>query len=636
MRTFFIIIFCIYNLFSFQVLAENNSSEFNSITTIKTQENKIKISFAEELQDSINKELLPSIILGENNNKLIIDLKKITFPELFFSTEWNNLNFRISQIIDTSNQEPFVRILIEGNENQINNISFIKNNNEIEFLISQEKNKQTVKFPLTRGLGGDNKIKLSLKDALNLAVNNNLDLSIEKDALNIAFLKLETTKEVYYPKIGMETFFTNEKIPTADSLSSYTGKLDNNSFRSKSYLKGYLPLGSSYEISFNNEKRETNNQYIVLSPQYTTNLKFKIEQPLLKDLWIDDNRLNIKQKQLDFFIAQADLKEKLQKIIYDTEIAYWNLLSSQEKEKIAQEALDLTMEQLKKASEGFKTGKNDKIDVISSETEFENKKDELITTQNTVFKDLNSLKLLISGIANNDLWNSDLILTEELKQVENGISLEKALELAFEKRPELKRLKNNITKQIIDQKYIFNQSLPAVNLVGEYRLNGLSGEKSEYLTSATKFNSSLFSNQAASSVDDLISGNFPTIEVGLNISYPVSPNISKIKLDRNRLEIEQTKKDLKNFEKLIYSELLNTLNDIKINEFRIKAAETSVKNAKAQLEEEQKRFKRAESNIFLVLTRQKDLSEARNRLIDAIIGYNKAIATMKKNCGIND
>src|SRR5207244_13467150 len=67
----------------------------------------------------------------------------------------------------------------------------------------------------------------------------------------------------------------------------------------------------------------------------------QLRQPLLKNLWIDDNRLQIYLDRKNLEISELDLRAQVITTVTDVETAYYNLLFAQESVKVQQKALEL-------------------------------------------------------------------------------------------------------------------------------------------------------------------------------------------------------------------------------------------------------------------------------------------------------
>jgi len=479
---------------------------------------------------------------------------------------------------------------------------------------------------------------LSLGEALKESVENNLELQIQDKAKTISGLDYQISKGLYAPVLGAETFFQNKKTPVANLFANApNGKLIEESWELNPYLSGVLPFGTQYNLTFDNNRLRNNNNFQVLRPQNTSVLTFSIAQPLLKGFWMNDNRRQVKTLKLNKDLADYNFQKKLQATLYKTAITYWDLLLAYKNIDIKRESVDLANEQLNRTSRLAEIGSMPKIEIVSAEAELERRKEEVAQAQEQLFRAENSLKLLIAPSVDSFYWQKKLKPTEILKPQTNNISIEKALEASLQRRPEFFEIKKKLELKELDKKYYINRGLPQLDLIGSYSTQGLAG-KPQTISSNTFGNGNSvrprFQGDYIDNLENLVSQDFNTIKIGLNMSWPISPQITSKTLKKVKLEKEQLDLEFMNLEQVVKADIANAFNAIMTAQARIDSSTASLKASERQLNAEILKFKSGLSTNFLVLTRQNDLSLARLRLANAITDYNKAVSELEKASGL--
>ena len=141
--------------------------------------------------------------------------------------------------------------------------------------------------------------QMSLNDCLRMALEQNLDIKIGRSIPQIAQLSLDGSYGYYDPLLASRA---------QQNYSSRPGKLDPNVGAipgSQTWnedftlgLTGRLPTGAHYELSshLNRLSGDTivNGTNIGLPFQYSPDTAITVTQPLLKNFWIDDGRMQIK------------------------------------------------------------------------------------------------------------------------------------------------------------------------------------------------------------------------------------------------------------------------------------------------------------------------------------------------------
>ncbi len=479
---------------------------------------------------------------------------------------------------------------------------------------------------------------LSLEEALAESVKNNLELKIEDEAKTIAGLDYQISKGLYAPVLGAETFFQNQKTPVANVFASVPdGRLIEERWEVNPYLSGVLPFGTQYGVNFDNNRLRNNNNFQILKPQNASVLTFSIKQPLLKGFWMNDNRRQVKTLKLNKDLADYTFQKKLQDTLYRTAINYWDLLLAYKNIEIKKEAVDLAGTQLYRTTRLAEIGNAPKIEIVSAEAEVERRKEEVAQAQEQLFRAENSLKVLIAPSLDSFYWHKKVKPTEILRPQTNYISIEQALEASLTKRPEFFEIKKKLELKELDKKYYINRGLPQLDLIGSYSTQGLAGKPQTISNNTFGGGGSIrprFQGDYLDNLENLASQDFNTIKIGLNMSWPISPQTTTRTLKKVKLEKDQLNLEFMNLEQVIKADIANAFNSLITTQARIDASTASLKAAERQLGAEIQKFKSGLSTNFLVLTRQNDLSLAKLRLATAITDYNKALNELEKASGL--
>ncbi|MCW5977773.1 MAG: TolC family protein [Bryobacteraceae bacterium] len=86
-------------------------------------------------------------------------------------------------------------------------------------------------------------------------------------------------------------------------------------------------------------------------------------------------------------------------------------------------------------------------------------------------------------------------------------------------------------------------------------------------------------------------------------------------------------------EQRIEAQVRNALQELETARQRITAAESSARASQEKLDSEVRLFQTGESTNFLVLTRQNELADSRQRVVAAKADFNKAVARLRLAVG---
>lgn len=132
--------------------------------------------------------------------------------------------------------------------------------------------------------------QLSLQDAIQLALKHNLNLQIDRYNPEIALYNLKGAYGAYDPSFSSSGQHNHNEsgaqiLQGGFIIPAY--RSDANAFSST--LSGITPIGTSYSIQGN-----SSDSYGTFQENSGAAASFTLTQPLLKNFWIDSNRLTIR------------------------------------------------------------------------------------------------------------------------------------------------------------------------------------------------------------------------------------------------------------------------------------------------------------------------------------------------------
>jgi outer membrane protein len=191
------------------------------------------------------------------------------------------------------------------------------------------------------GIAGAAGQELDLEASVNLALENNRDVKVAEKDYAAADWRLRELKADKLPVVNLKHTDTRVKPNPSEALYQY--------------LK-YDPPETNYY----------NNQLTVSVPLYTGGQ--------LEGL--------IKQADINRKVADLNLKKVKQQVKLEATVAYFNLLQANSLAKLNEETVNRLTNHLKNARGRFTTGVATKNDVLRSEVELANAKENLIKAQN--------------------------------------------------------------------------------------------------------------------------------------------------------------------------------------------------------------------------------------------------------------
>ena len=124
---------------------------------------------------------------------------------------------------------------------------------------------------------------------------------------------------------------------------------------------------------------------------------------------------------------------------------------------------------------------------------------------------------------------------------------------------------------------------------------------------------------------DLFGSEFPSWTASLNMSYPIGANPQGVALARTQLQYSQQQTQLRNAELQVATQVREAGRQALTNQRRVETTTISRQLSERRLEAEERKLAAGTSTSFFVFQAQRDLAQARNNELRAIIDYQRSI-----------
>lgn len=504
-------------------------------------------------------------------------------------------------------------------------------------------------------LDDDKTVNWMLKDAISAALENNVDISIERKNVRIAELSLRAAQGIYDWNLTASPSFSSTSQPNIgrfSGLSAAEGSTNTTTFSPGiGFDKQVQWGGGSFQTSFTNP-RTTSNSAIV-SPLYSPDLTFSYTQPLWRNRSIDLNRRNIYVAKKNLSLTDAQFRQQVISVIEQVQQAYWNLGFAINNVKVQSDGVTLAQKQVDDNQKQADNGTLAPLDVVSAKATLETRKQALIQAQSALEQAQNALKVLVVGSTTADLWDKQIAPSDFFEEQPINLNLTEALKAGYDNRPDVTAIKVQREINDVDINYYRNQTKPQIDLVASYGLTGAGGTPVTTLvcptgttlngavcnpgnlpaTPTTSAVNNSFVGGSGTALGNLLSNKYRNATVGVNITLPLGNHTAKANLEKAVETANQTDLQIRKQLQLVEVDVRNAYQAVTSAKSNLDAARLARQYAETQLDGEQKKFASGLSTTFLVLTRQNDLIQARGAEISALSAYNNAIAALQMATG---
>ena len=466
-------------------------------------------------------------------------------------------------------------------------------------------------------------IKLSLDETVTRALEFNLDVQVQRINPRLQDLAIQGAQAVWNPNLTNDTRFSSQTFVPQDVLQGTFYSTD--TFYTNSGIAQALPwYGTEYSVGWANDRLATDNaSNQQFNPALSSTMTFQLTQPLLRDFRTDSNRTNLLVTRKQREITDVALQQTIIQTTRQVRNAYWDLVYARANLSVQQQSLDLARQTLRDNRTRVEVGTMAPIDIVRAEAEVARNEETAILAAAQIDLAEDSLRRLIFDPASADYWTTNIDLTDAAPAPTDtrDVDIEAAVSNAMQKRTDLTQTRKSLEATDINIKFFRNQLLPAVDAYANYGLFYRGG---------------LQTNQAGEIVSDrswsgvvgrMFARDAPRWTLGVQVSYPLGRSTQEVNLARARLQQTQSQLTLKNQELAAAAEVRNAGRNVNTNRRRVEASRATRILSERQLEAEQKKFAVGLSTSFEVVQAQRDLANARNSELQAIIDYVQSLVT---------
>ncbi len=457
-------------------------------------------------------------------------------------------------------------------------------------------------------------VKLTLQEAILLALSNNLDIKIERLQPQIAETEVEAEESVFDPTVTTDVSksVSREQSPVAPFLTGSTEPFEN-TLDIAAGLQKRFSTGATAEVRSEALRLSSNSQVQQFDPSVETDVTLSVVQPLLKDFGRQFNLGPIVIAKNNKSISDLQFRKRVIDIVTSVELAYWDLALAIELLNVSKQAVQQAkeLEEINRAK--VEAGQLAPIDVVEAEAGVAAREEAVILDEDTIGDLEDLLKALLNPNGEVALRPLSIIPIDRPEDAEARFSLAEEIETALKNRPDYLQTKTELENRLVSLKLAQNQVRPRLDVVASAGLSGLAGSFEDTL--------------------DELDGDFYDLRIGLRFEYPLGNRAAKSALIRRKLERQEVELRLTDLEKNISLEVREAVRQVDTDFRRIKTTRVARRLAEKKLEAEQAKFEVGISTTKDVLDFQIDLAFARSRESRALIDYNKSLVTLHQRLG---
>ena len=459
---------------------------------------------------------------------------------------------------------------------------------------------------------------LSLQDCISLALEHNFDIQIQRYNPQIEQYALRSLYGAYDPTFNASVNKSYNDRP--GGIFAQTGQpIPSNLNESDNYtpeIKGLVPYtGLTYDLigTWSRQSVRSSTNAFWPPPNWQSGPSITLDQPLLKNFWIDNTRLQIQLNKATLKISEQALRLQIMTTVTAVKTAYYNLLYARGNIDANGTALQLAQQLVSENQKRVEVGSLAPLDEKQSESQAAASLAAVQAGEQALLTQENALKNLITE--NYTEWADVIpVPSEQLKVVTQPLDLQESWRRAVSQRPEMLEAKLNVEKQDVTLKYTFNQLFPQLDVTGTYGRNA--------------FNPTLEGN-----FGDLRSGSSSFYSVGAVVSIPLGNTGARNNHKSAKLTLKQLLLQMKQQEQTILVQVDNDVGNVRSTLQQVDSSRAARIYAEDALAAERVKLEKGKSTSFIILQLISNVTTARVNEVQALANYNIAVAQLSLDTG---
>lgn len=469
-------------------------------------------------------------------------------------------------------------------------------------------------------------VPLTLDEAVKHAGDNNLDIAVERLNPQTFDLSLAGLYAVYHPT-ATSRYGSQAQIRLPSSLLNGGTRVNNDTLTYNGGVTQLFPWGGGgLAWSWNNTKVLSSDTNQTFNPQYQSTFQFVLTQPLLRNLRIDTNRQSIRTMQIGRDTADLNLKARTTNTLASVRNAYWDYVFSIQAADVARQSLALAQKLLSDNRIRVEVGTMAAMDVVQAQAEEATRQQTLTAATATMRTSELALKRLIVSGTNDPLWAQHIDPVDRPEFQPVTVDVEAAVRTALQQRTDLQVARNNMNSNNVILKSFRDQKLPQVDLTATYGMQGIGG--TQYLfqgSGATAVRIGEIPGGYHDAVSSLFQRQYPNKNVQINVTYPIGGGVADASAARQKLLVTQNEAQIRAAELTVATEVTNAALQVQNNVEGLAAARAASRLSKQRLDAEASRFEVGMSTNYQVVLAQRDLQDAQNSELRALLNYRKSL-----------
>lgn len=471
-------------------------------------------------------------------------------------------------------------------------------------------------------------LQLSLEEAVKRALENNLDIAVAQYDPRASEESIRLARGAYDPTLS-STILTRSQTFRATNIFAGAQEVTTDTDIWNFGVNQLFRTGGTVNVTFNNNKSDTNSVFTTFNPNFTSTLTGSLNQPLLRDRRIDSERQQLRVAKKNKEISDAQFRQIVTNVLATVKQQYYDLLGAADNFEAQKKSLALAQKLLDENRIKVRVGTMAPLDVVQADSEVATREENVIVAENSLAEAEDALRRAIFPRQSPEMWNMRIVPTDrpaaDAMQVDIGSAIQKALD----QRIDIQNARRNLEISDYTHELAKNQTKPALDLQAAYGGIGTGGTR-RFVDQQGNVIAPPIAGGYSDALSEAFGFSLPTWSVGVVFSYPLWNRTAKANSARAQLARDQARTSLARLEMSIAAEVRSAGRAVETNWKRVESTRAARTLQAQRLDAEEKKFAAGMTTNFFVTSAQRDLAFAEVNELRAIADYRKSLVTFER------
>lgn len=450
-------------------------------------------------------------------------------------------------------------------------------------------------------------LPLTLKEAVEAALANNLNLTLQRQDTDIAAGAIDIARGSF------DRQFTAEAgIDGATMTPLFQGGAEREDRGNVSAgLSKRFTSGTEMALSWSNTRFDSDAGGLILNPSYGSTLSLGVSQPLLRGMGKEIQTGQLSAAEIELSAATYQVDSVAADLAAEVKRGYWNLVFAWQDIEVKQLSVTLARKLLEETIAKINAGTLAEVELYQPQSEVTRREEDLIAAERAIGVADDELKVLL----NSSDWLTPFSPVDTPRTDPVELTAQTILDNALNTRPDLIAVEKGIDAARIRERLAEDDLRPSLDLIGSLGYGGTDEG---------------FGDALGAAVDDPDA----SWQVGVNLTLPLDNSAARGSLQQARAVHAKARTTRQLLQLQITKSVRTTVRDV---ELAIKAMEATRKTSLAtrkRLEAEEAKFDAGRSTTLDVLIAQEAYSQALSQEKRTNISYAQALAELDRIQGL--